>query len=193
MARLDTFIPFVLHFAAGLSPRHHSIPLEQQFEIARHTGWSDDPDDSGGATMIDITLRTYAAYRRRKHILTTTKSDLRNITYQEWHDILKSFFWDAWKADEINSPGVAHLLVDWLWASGPGSIRMAQTILNVKSDGHVGPVTLRAVNNQNPGELFRKLHSARENHYRRCKGAWKYLNGWMRRLKAIRPDGSFRF
>ncbi len=191
MANFENIIPFILHFAAGVPSRHLSLPLFLQFEIARQTGWSDDPDDTGGATMIDVTLKTYIAYRRRHHISITTKSDLRNISFDEWKDILKTCFWDLWKADEICSQGLAHLLVDWVWASGPKSIRTAQKILGVTADGIVGPDTLKAINQADSTEIFNKIYVTRKHYYEKCRGAWKYLKGWLRRLDAIRPDGSF--
>lgn len=191
MADFEKIIPFIFHFAAGVPSRHFSLPLPLQFEIARQTGWSDDPDDSGGATMIDVTLKTYKAYRRRYHISFTTKSDLKKISFEEWKDILKTCYWDLWRADEICSQGLANLLVDWVWASGPKSIRTAQKVLGVKTDGIVGPATLKALNQNDATEIFKKIHIARRQYYERCKGAWKYLKGWLRRLDAIRADGTF--
>ena len=191
MANHKLIIPFIFHFAAGVTPQQFTLPLHQQFEIARNKGWSDDPDDPGGATMIDITLATYTAYRKRKGFKSTSKNDLKSICFDDWQEILKTHFWDLWRADQINSQGIAHLLVDWGWASGPKAVRSAQKIIGVKADGVVGPLTLSAINKSNPRELFEQIRHARELYYRQCKGAWKYLNGWLRRLNAIQPDGSF--
>lgn len=191
MAKFENMIPFILHFAAGVPTNKLTLPHDQLFEMARATGWSDDPDDQGGATMIDVTLKTYRSYRLRKGISTTTKADLKNISFEEWKDILKTCYWDLWKADEINSPGIAHMLVDWIWASGPKTIRNAQKLLGVKADGVVGPVTLSVINNRDPRQLFQDIYQARKRYYTQCKAAWKYLNGWLRRLDAIRPEGNF--
>lgn len=193
MANFENIIPFILHFAAGVEARYLTQPLHRQFELARLTGWSDDPDDPGGATMIDITLKTYSSYRRKQGIQHTTKSQLRAITFEEWKDILKTLFWNAWRADEIDSPGIAHILVDWLWASGPKSIRVAQRIIGVKADGVVGPITLKGINCRDASMLFKELYVARKEYYRNCNGAGKYLRGWLRRLDAIRSDGTFRY
>lgn len=196
MAEFTRMLPLIFHFAAGVYGKNGNdlcLPYEEQFNLARKMGWSDDPDDPGGATMIDVTLSTYAAFRKSRGITTTTKSDLRRISFQEWTDILKTMFWDKWRADEIESQGLAHLLVDWIWASGAKSIRNAQRVIGVKADGIVGPKTLAAINTAQQEELFARLHEARILYYRRCRAAWKYLNGWLRRLNAILPDGSFNF
>lgn len=193
MANHENLIPFILHFAAGVSAAQLSLPLERQFELARRKGWSDDPDDPGGATMIDITLATYAAYRKTKGFKVTTKEHLKNITFDEWRDILKTRFWDLWQADEIVSQGLANLLVDWVWASGPKTIRSAQRLIGVKPDGIAGSVTLRAINSSDTAVLFKKIRDTREKDYRQYRGAWKYLKGWLRRLNAIQHDGTFRY
>ena len=194
MANFIKMLPLIFHFAAGVYGKNGQdllLPPEEQFELARNTGWSDDPDDPGGETMIDVTMSTYSAYRRAKGIAVTTKSDLRNISFSEWSEILKTMFWDKWRADEIHSQGIANLLVDWVWSSGPKTIRCAQQTIDVKADGIVGPKTLAAVNDTDCARIYARIFEEREKYLRRCSGAWKYLRGWLRRLNAIQSDGSF--
>lgn len=193
MAKFEKMIPFILNFAAGLPAEWRNQPLAQQFELARKRGWSDDPDDPGGPTMIDVTLKTYSSFRKKKGFITTFKEDLHNISFEEWKEILKTLFWDRWRADEILSPGIAHLLVDWIWASGPKTIRNVQKLIDVKADGIVGPKTLMAINGINSDQLFYRLYYERVNYYQSCRGAGKYFRGWINRLNAIKPDGSFSY
>lgn len=185
MANADLMIPFIFRFAAGVDGRDLTMPLPSQFEAACRRGWSKDPDDPGGATMIDVTLSTFRAWRRSKNLPLPDENDLRNISYEEWRDIFVSMFWNRWRADEIKSQGVAEMLVDWLWASGPVSIKMAQKVIGTKADGIVGPITISAINASDSHELFMRLRDAREAHFRRCRASWKYLRGWLRRLNAI--------
>lgn len=195
MADFNLMIPFIFHFAAGVYGKNGndlSLPVERQFILARKNGWSDDPDDPGGATMIDVTLTTYATYRKRKGLSVPTKEDLRNISFCEWSEILKTMYWDRFKADEINSQGLAHILVDWIWASGCSKIKTVQKMLGVAPDGIVGPVTMKALNDAEK-DLFPIIRKERERQYRSCRGAWKFLRGWLRRLNAINPDGTFSF
>ena len=194
MADFLKMLPLIFHFAAGVYGKNGenlSLPYDRQFQIAKTRGWSDDPDDPGGATMIDVTLRTYGSYRRMKGLTPPSMLDLRNISFAEWTEILKTMYWDKWRADEIASQGMANLLVDWIWGSGAKTIRNAQKIIGVKPDGIVGPKTIAAVNSCVGDDLFYEIRAAREKYYRSCHASWKYLNGWLRRLNAIRPDGSF--
>lgn len=191
MADFKKMIPFIFHFAAGVPVSDLNKPLEHQFAIARKKGWSDDPDDPGGETMIDVTLEAYKAYCRSKGYPVPTATRLRNIPYVQWQEILKTMYWDKMKADNILSQGIANICVDWLWASGAKVIKNIQKILGVTQDGIVGPKTLAAINGANPTKLFANLYTAREKYYRGCSGWWKYGKGWMRRLDAINGDGSF--
>lgn len=184
-------IPFIFHFAAGVPVKDLTKPLEQQWEIARKKGWSDDPDDPGGKTMIDVTLETYKSYCRRKGYPVPTADRLRNIPFDQWQEILKTMYWDKMRADDIISQGIANMTVDWLWASGAARIKNIQKLVKVTPDGIAGPKTISAINAANPTVLFAALYKEREQFYKKCSGWWKYGKGWMRRLDAINGDGSF--
>ena len=54
MANIEKFIPFIIQFEAGVNPA--GLTGEKLFEKARATGYSSDPDDLGGATMVGVTL-----------------------------------------------------------------------------------------------------------------------------------------
>lgn len=191
MADFRKMIPFILHFAAGVSVRELEKGEDAAFEAARRKGWSDDPDDPGGPTMIDVTLKTFRAHRRAKGMLLPNADDLKAISRKEWEEILKSRFWDLCSADGIASAGLAHLVVDWVWSSGPGVLRTVQRLAGTAPDGVVGPQTLAALN-CGGAQLFGAIKREREAYCRRCRGASKYLHGWLRRLDSILPDGSFR-
>lgn len=124
-------------------------------------GFVNDPDDLGGATNKGVTIATYTQYRKSKGLPIPSVDDLKNISNDEWMDILKSLYWNRWKADNINSQAVANILVDWVWASGVHGIKRPQRVLGVKDDSIVGPITLHALNSANHQELFDKLKADR--------------------------------
>lgn len=191
MADFKKMIPFIFHFAAGVQVGDLTKPLEEQWEIARKKGWSDDPDDPGGKTMIDVTLETYKSYCRKKGYPIPTAERLKGIPFDQWQEILKSMYWDEMQADKIKSQGIANICVDWLWASGATRIKNIQRLLGVEQDGIVGPKTINAINSQSAEYLFKKIYNARVAFYEACSGYWKYGKGWIRRLNAINADGSF--
>lgn len=122
-----------------------------------------------------------------------TESGLKNISYAVWLDILKTLFWDKWRADEITNQSLANILVDWVWASGITGVKRPQRILGVSVDGIVGPKTLAAVNSSDPSKLFAELHADRLKHFQeivnRSPTQKKFLKGWNRRVNGITADG----
>ena len=94
-------------------------------------GFIDDPDDLGGATNMGVTIGTYETYCRKKGYPKPTIERLKNLTKEEWTEILKTMYWDRWKADEIKSQSIADILVDWIWASGVHGIKIPQDLLGV--------------------------------------------------------------
>lgn len=184
----ERLIPFILKWEAGVK-RKSGESLYDLFERARYSGWADDPDDMGGATMCGITLKTYKAHCRKKGFLTPTKTDLRQIGFNTWKAIFKNMYWDKWQADQINDQKVANFLVDWVWASGNPGIKIPQQLLGVKDDGIVGPKTLEALNRQDPEEFLLRLYARRVEYYKRLVAKKpsqnKFLKGWMNRLNDI--------
>lgn len=193
MASIRPLIPFILYYEAGLSRHYTELPFEEMFEKARKTGFANDPDDAGGATMCGITIGTYRTYCTRKRIDVPSVYDLKTISAERWLDVLKTLYWDRWRADEIESQPLANTLVDWVWSSGNNGIKIPQRILGVKADGIVGVQTLGALNSAEPEDLFAQIHQARvnfiDNIIRNRPSQKKFERGWKRRLDAITYNG----
>lgn len=208
MAKIEAIIPFILHFEAGVNKKYLGLPNEQIFEIAKKTGFANDPVDAGGATMCGVTLNTFKAYCRKNGFTDSSVRSLRNMKYETWLDIIKTLFWDKWKADEIKDQSVANAVVDWSWVSGRYGITIPQRILGVAQDGIVGKKTIAAINAKDPKEIFDAVQKARlaytddiirssirryENRIGRTASPQerkkytnlKYENGWKRRINSI--------
>lgn len=187
MANVEKIVPFIIQFEAGVSPA--GLTGAALFEKARKTGFANDPDDLGGATMIGVTIATYTDYCRRKGYPKPTVERLRNISYAQWLDILKTMFWDRWRADEITNQSIAEILVDWVWSSGKYGVTIPQQVLGVTVDGVVGPKTITAVNAQNPATFFARIVAERKAYIDRICASRptnnKYKKGWLRRLNAL--------
>jgi lysozyme family protein len=167
--RFDTFADFVLSWEGG---------------------FVNNPADPGGATNKGITLATWQ--RRGRDLNGDGKidvADLRLITDDDAKQIMRRYYWDKWRADEIKSQSIANLLVDWVWGSGTYGITIPQQLLGVKADGIVGPQTLAAVNGKDPEKLFNALKARREQHFRNIAAnnpsSQQFLTGWLRRLDGI--------
>lgn len=190
MANVDSLLPYILKFEGG---------------------FVNDPADAGGATNKGVTIGTWRQVGYDKDgdgdidvadLKKLTDADVRNR-------VLKPAFWDRWKADRINSQGVANILVDWVWGSGKHGIVIPQRLLGVVPDGIVGEKTLAAVNAADPRQLFDAIFEARKKFlhditnqsiakYERKIGRKatnaelkkhtnkRFINGWLNRLEAIK-------
>lgn len=187
MATVDKFIPVVLRWEAGITVKDNET-LEQAFERAKKKGFSNDPDDPGGATMVGVTLSTYKTYCKRNGLRTPSVTDLKAISYKVWRDILHTMYWNKWKADLIEDQSVANMLVDWVWGSGASvGIKRPQRLLKVTQDGIVGPKTIAAVNSAQ--DFLETLYDARKAHFneivRKKPSQKKWLKGWINRIDYI--------
>lgn len=148
-------------------------------------GFVDDPDDRGGATKDGVTLSTF----RRFYGQYKTVEDLKRMTMAQWRHIMKTGYWDACRADDMDNQSLAEIIADWCVNSGTERIRDVQTIAGVKPDGIVGPKTLAAINGADQRELFGRVRLAREQWFRRIvrnrPSQQKYWEGWMNRLNAF--------
>lgn len=188
MASMEHFIPFLIKWEAGITKRNGELN-EALYKRAKESGWADDPDDSGGQTMIGVTMATYEEYCHRKGYPKPKTEGLMNLSYNDWKSILKVLYWDKWKADEIRNQSVAEILCDWVWASGVYGIKIPQRLLGVTMDGIVGSQTLTAVNSKNPRELFNRIKAARFEYIdeicRKRPVNNKFKKGWLNRINDV--------
>lgn len=153
-------------------------------------GFVNDPDDLGGATCKGVTYKTYKLYKKRKGLPEPTIDDLKNLSDEEFTDILKTMYWDNCLGDRIESQSVANAIVDWAWNSGTRTaVKEVQQILGVKDDGILGNITLAALNSRSPLPLFGAIQTARKFYIEsiciaRPKNK-KYRQGWVNRINNL--------
>lgn len=151
-------------------------------------GWSNHPNDSGGATMKGVTYKVFCEFRASKGLKKPTILDLKNISDKEWDAILRWHTWDRIKCDQFKSEWVAYLLADCCWMSGRNYIKRVQSLYGLKADGLVGPKTLAKLNEQDQKTLFNNLWKQRQQFYKGISTGKNsvFLKGWLRRLNAVR-------
>ena len=193
MANIDKLLPFILKWEGG---------------------FVNDPTDKGGATNKGVTIATWKQCGYDKDgDGDIDVSDLKLISNADVRDrVLRPYYWNRWKADDIKSQKVANILVDWVWGSGAHGIKKPQMLLGVAADGIVGPKTLAAVNSANPDDLFDSIYKARETFLKNIVNASvasyekkigrkatekellkytqkRFLKGWLNRLADIKKIG----
>lgn len=165
--------------------------------VLKHEGgFSDDPNDPGGATNYGISLR----YLRTvgdldgdgyldgdfDHDGDVDAEDIRRMSMQNAVSIYKSQWWDRYGYESINSQDVATKVFDLAVNMGA---RQAHIIVQralravgkvVKEDGVIGPVTMAAINNYQSMMLLPAIRSEAAGFYRSLNKP-KYIEGWLNR------------
>jgi lysozyme family protein len=146
-------------------------------------GWSDNPADSGGATMKGITLSTYQKWKGNPHI---SKDDLKAISDQDVYDLYKQNYWDNIKGDDLPS-GVDYAVFDAAVNMGVGrASKLIQTAAGVPADGVIGNGTVEAIKNANPTELMDKFSTEKEDFYKSLPTFGTFGKGWLNRVAQVK-------
>ena len=167
------------------------IKILAPFILSWEGGFSNHPNDRGGATNKGVTIATWKAQGYDKDgDGDIDVADLKLITDEDAVNVvMKPHYWNRWKADQIRSQSVANICVDWVWGSGKHGITEVQTLLGVKADGIVGAQTLAALNSREPRQLFAAIKKARvafiQRLVKRRPSQKVFEMGWMRRLNCI--------
>jgi len=145
-------------------------------------GWSNHPQDTGGATMRGVIQRVYDAWRERQGLARQT---VRKITDDELNAIYRENYWQLVRGDELPE-GLDLCVFDYGVNSGPSrSVSHLQEVLGIKVDGNMGPVTIAAVNASDPVEIVKKLCERRRKFVRQIKSYPTFGKGWNRRIDGI--------
>lgn len=136
--------------------------FDQAFQrlLGIEQGFTNNPNDSGGATKFGVTAAMLAIYRKVPQV---TVQDVQNLTVDEAKLVYKSQFWDPLRLDVVNSFPVAYAIFDQSVNGGQvtAAKRVQATIselgTTVKIDGLIGAITIGAVNLAKPPEFLLKF------------------------------------
>jgi len=132
-------------------------------------GWSNHPQDPGGATMRGVIQRVYDEYRDKKG---RPRQSVRNISEDELQEIYRKNYWDAVKGDTL-APGVDLATFDFGVNSGPGRARQYLA----KAVGGTAVDTVK------------RLCAARLSFVNQIKHKAAFIKGWTRRIATVEARG----
>lgn len=147
--------------------------MKQNFErclalvLVHEGGWSDHPEDKGGATMRGVTLATFRQYYGAHK----TKDDLRRITDAQLASIYRRGYWTKVGCDNLAS-GVDYAVFDFCVNSGPSRARS---------------YLLKAIGGSD-AETINRLCDARMAFLRRLSTWPTFSKGWTRRVDSVRRE-----
>ena len=134
-----------------------------------------DKNDSGGETKFGISKKAYP------------NLDIKNLTINQAKEIYKKDYWNKIKGGNIKSQKIAGLLFDTAVNMGiRPTIKITQKCLNVKVDGILGKITLKALNEIDEEKFIYCFKYQRIKRYveivKRNKKNRKFFFGWIKRV-----------
>ena len=163
--------------------------------IAEGSAYEDVEGDSGGCTKYGLTLDDVKEYHvDLDHNGVFDCNDVKSIDRNTAHNMLKSLYWDYFKADQITNQSLAEFIVDSGLNQGRVLIvKYIQGIVGVEADGHFGPNSLKALLDHladGAEDEFDALYKKREDRYNAIVASRpsqsKFIKGWMNRLNSIK-------
>lgn len=156
-----------------------AIPTVLQHE----GGYVHDPEDAGGETNFGISRRSYPSL----DIARLSRTDAEAIYHRD--------FWIPLQLDRIRDQQVATKLLDTAVLVGPQrAVKLLQRAVQnaggglVPVDGHIGPATLKAVNDSSPLLLLQSYRHLLATFYEglveEVPTNQKFLRGWLTRANA---------
>lgn len=112
--------------------------------------------------------------------------DIRSLTQDRAREIYRQVYWSAIRGDELPS-GVDLAMVDFAVNSGTARAIMAlQRAVGVADDGHLGAVTMAAVQAADPRKVIKAICDDRMYLLRHLKTWPTYGKGWAARVADVR-------
>ncbi len=154
-------------------------------------GFSNDTGDHGGATRFGITREDASCWLKRS----VSVAEMQSFPYETAKAIYLAWYWLPLACNRISDEGIATAMFDIGVVRGIGiPPRYAQMTCNahgsaLKVDGHIGPLTLAAVNAMAPKAFLTTFEEYVELGFREIVQAdftqEKFLAGWTARARRL--------
>lgn len=149
--------------------------------LAYEGGFTEDPDDPGGATNFGITKSALETFLGKQ----VSVDDVKNLSSSTAIEIYRANYWNQMLCGSLPA-GVDLMVFDYGVNSGPGrAIKDLQGIVGVTQDGAIGKITLPAVLKAPPEDVINKLAAGRLMFLKSLPTWAKYENGWTRRVNDV--------
>lgn len=150
--------------------------------IGVEAGYSKDPKDPGNWTGGRVNVGKLLGTKYGIAANTYPHEDIPNLTL----DRAKTIYYNDWwlqAGGDVFDPAIMFQLWDFAVNSGMANAkRVLQRTAGVADDGHVGPMTVAAVNGMDLNDLLFKFNANKIRFYTSLTATWPtYGKGWMNR------------
>lgn len=169
-----------------------ALKMALKYTFVNEGGYSDVPGDAGGATSrFGTTIGELSRWRGYP----CSKQEVRDMPEDEANQIYYAWYWEPLDLDAVTASNVACAIFDIGIVQGIGAPpAMCQRVCNnngahLAVDGHIGPLTIAAVNDLAPAVFIRDFSVQVENRFRSIAAAHandrQFLNGWINRAHRL--------
>lgn len=152
----------------------HSLLLETGGDLI-NGGLTNDPYDSGGTTKWGISQKAFP----NLDVKALTLEDAKGLYFHHYYSLL---------FEQIDSVLVVFKIVDMSILMGRiTAIRLIQKVIEVPADGHIGPVTIKALNARREADIvnaYENILKQRINYLVVKRPTYKrFKKGWYNRIE----------
>ncbi len=156
------------------------------FILNNEGGFTNDPNDSGGATNYGLTITDLIDSGYVNPDIET----IRDLRMPQVQNIYRILYWDKLQLDAVLSQKIATLVFDQGVNRGIRTItRDIQRLGLLRPDGIMGPKTLNYINQTVESSLCKNLIEVAKQSYRAIASNNPkdkvFLNGWLNRCDAL--------
>ena len=160
-----------------------------QYVLASEGLFTDNPLDSGGATMKGITLDTYRLFKKNTHL---TPNDLKNISDADISTIYLNQYWNACRCSELPS-GIDYCVFDASVNMGYGrATKILQESCGATPDGALGSISMALIRQSDRNLLIKTFSEKKEAFYKSIVANKPsqsiFLKGWLARIESVKNN-----
>lgn len=142
--------------------------------------------DPGGMTNLGCTKAVWESWVKHP----VSEQDMRNLKPSDVAPLYKQKYWDRVSGNDLPT-GLDYAVFDAAINSGPGrASKWLQETLNVKADGVIGPMTIKAVKASDTLRLIAQFNDTRLRFLEELP-TWKtFGRGWSKRVSEVQSSAS---
>jgi hypothetical protein len=150
--------------------------------VLKHEGgFINHPIDPGGMTCLGVTKKVWEDYTGE----IVTEADMRALTAETVAPLYQDQYWKK-AACEALPAGLDYAVFDYAVNSGPmKAVKTLQAILDVNTDGIIGPMSLAEIEKRDPANLVARLCNERVRFLQNLPTWQTFGKGWGRRIKEV--------
>ncbi len=149
-------------------------------------GYSNHPSDPGGMTNLGCTKAVWEAWLGHP----VSENDMRLLKINDVAPLYKQKYWDRVSGDDLPT-GLDYAVFDAAINSGTGrASKWLQETLNVKADGVIGPITIKAAKACDVMRLIAQFNDTRLRFLEELPTWNTFGRGWSNRVSSVQSDST---